>query len=192
VCDPAPRAAIASVASVATHGPGLGSPMSLAIGALNVEPRRVVTGGKANAWLEVTFDRPMAAGVQVVSTEPAISGVAATGDGTAVVKVTLPTWVADHTCYRFRLAGSTAVDGSTAGPDANFCVCYLEGDVNRTSPVNTGDRQLVTSIANWNRTVPGTAADPQTDITRDGIVNTGDLQAVTSIANWNVTPSACP
>jgi len=189
-------AVITAVTSVATHGTAPGTEVSLDLGATNVEPRKVVSGdAKANAFLRVRFDTNMKAGAQSVTANPPITGITATGDGSPVVKVTFPMGLADDVCYRISLAGSVATDGGVADASQNFCVCYNVGDVNRTSPVNTGDRQLVTSVLNWTKNVPApppVAADPQTDINRDGIVNTGDLQLVTSVMNWGYSPAPCP
>ena len=180
---------ISSVASIATHGAG-NTPLALAIGATNVEPRKVIVAGKANASIEVTFDKPMAAGAQAVTANPAIAGIAATGNGTAVVTIALPSGVTDQTGYRISLAGATAVDATVAAATANFCIRYLEGDVDRNALVFASDKGLITSVTNWNTAVnAGTAA---IDLDRDGLIFAGDKGVVTSVTNWNTAPSACP
>jgi len=182
---------ITAKASVATHGTAPGTEVSLDLAAVAVEPRKIVSGdAKANAFLRVTFDKPMASAS--VTANPAIAGIAAVVESGAIVKVTLPSGATDETCYRISLAGSVAGDGGVAAAAENFCVCYNEGDVNRTAPVNVFDKQAVTSTANWSKTAPGTATNPEADITRDGVVNVFDKQAVTSTANWNKSPAACP
>lgn len=186
VVPPAP--VISSVASIATHGAG-NTPLALAIGAANVEPRKVVVAGKANASIEVTFDKPMAAGAQAVTANPAIAGIAATGNGTAVVTITLPSGVTDQTGYTISLAGATAVDTSVAAATANFCVRYQLGDADRNGLVFASDKTAITGAA-WNTAVgAGTAA---LDLDRDGTIFAGDKTTVTG-AKWNSpAPSACP
>ncbi len=103
---------------------------------------------------------------------------------------TLPSGVTDQTGYRISLAGATAVDGGVAAATANFCIRYLEGDVDRNGLVFASDKSAITSVANWNTAVAaGTAA---MDLDRDGLVFAGDKSVVTSVANWNTTPAACP
>jgi len=180
---------ITGVNSVATHGAG-NTPLKLSIGASTVEPRRVVVGGKAFAYIEVTFDQNMSAGAQPVTASPAIAGITATGNGTNVLTITLPSGVTDQTGYRINLAGATSVYGGVADATQNFCIRYLEGDVDRNGLVFASDKGAITSVANWNTAV--VAATAALDLDRDGLIFAGDKGTVTSVANWNTTPSACP
>ena len=191
-----PPPVITAVTSWAAHGSmlpwmELGLPIALPPSIASViEPRKVVVANKPNVYLAVTFDKPMQVGPQSVASNPAILGLTATGDGTPVVRVTYPVGLVDQVCYRISLAGSVAVDGGVAGASANFCVCYLEGDVSRNGTVFSEDKTAITSGAVWGTPVtPGTAS---LDLDRDGSIFSGDKTTVTSGSNWGTSPSACP
>ena len=156
-----------------------------------IEPRQTVVGGH-RIYLEVVFDVPMSVGPQMVIPSPGIGGiVAATPPGSSTVIISFPVNLPlDQTCYQFDMAGSVA-PGMTEPPGNDFCVCYLEGDVDRSGTVNAGDRNLVVSTVNF--FLPASvAANLTADLDRSGMVNAGDRNLVVSPSNFFTSPTPCP
>jgi hypothetical protein len=168
----------------------LGIPLIVA--GSSVEPRVIDDASARRLYIEVVFDFNMTAGPQSVSTSPAIAGVTAIGDGSYSVLVTFPVSAPlDETCYNFDMAGSTAVGGGVEPVGVDFCVCYLEADVNRDGVVNPGDRNQVVFPINLYKAADE-AFDVTADVDRSGVVNIGDKNLVISALNFWHTASPCP
>ena len=153
-----------------------------------VEPRMI--DAVTRVYLVVETERSMT--TATVTTVPAIAGVSATADGSNEILVSFPMAApTDETCYAFDFAGSMAVDGSVEPVGNDFCVCYLEGDVDRSGEVNAGDRNRVVSPANfW--LDPDEALEITADVDRSGTINAGDRNMVTGAQNFWHTASPCP
>jgi hypothetical protein len=164
----------------------LGLPLN--VGGSAVEPRQI-NAQASPLYLEVTFGENMAAGAQSVTTNPAIAGVTATGDGSATILVTFPANTPlDDTCYQIDLAGSTAVAGGVEAAGDDFCVCYNEGDIDRSGTVAGLDNSAL-GLA-FGQAANNTAATTAADLDRNGTVAGLDNSALG--LNFGDSPSACP
>ena len=147
------------------------------------EPReRQTADGKL--YIEVTMDQAMSTGA--VSANPAITGVTATADGSAVMLIEFPGSLPnDDTCYTFDLSGSQGTGGAVAGE--TFCLCYALGDANRGGVVEALDNSAIGAnfFANADNEVRTGA-----DINRSGVVEALDNSAVG--ANFFQQPTPCP
>ena len=149
------------------------------------EPRQRTAGGE-KLYLEVTMDKAMSIGA--VTAYPAIAGVTATADGTNVMLIQFPGDLPlDDTCYSFDLAGSLATDGGVEEAGKDFCVCYLEGDVNLSGVVEALDNSAVG--ANFFQNADN-ATRVRCDINRSGVVEALDNSAIG--ANFFQQPTPCP
>ena len=157
-----------------------------------IEPRQVEADG-SRIYLEVVCNVIMNPGRQVVSSNPRIVGIVA---GTPLVSnsiyIEFPKDLpVDEQCYWFDVAGSLDSGFVPVAPGNAFCVCFNEGDVDRSETVNAGDRNLVVSPTNF--FLPANIAAYLTaDVDRSGIVNAGDRNIVVGPANFFRSPLPCP
>jgi hypothetical protein len=165
-----------------------------AVKADHTEPRQFAAAG--NLSIRVDFAEAIASGA--VSSNPALGGLSATPNGNSLdITFAAPT---NGTCYTFDITGTAAGSGNTADEgngtvDADFCVCYFEGDINFDAVVDLGDRQVVAQSANLFNTMDAAGiTGPQVDLNRDGIMDLGDRQVVAQSSNLfnDFTAVTCP
>ena len=153
------------------------------------EPRQI-DAAATRLYLNVDLDKDIA--TAAVTTDPVVAGALATVDGNGNVVITFPVDApADETCYNIDLAGSVATDGGIEAAGVDFCVCYNEGDVDRSGAVNAGDRNLVVGAQNFFLDA-NVAADLTADVDRSGSINAGDRNLVVGAQNFFHAPTACP
>ncbi len=165
-------------------GGDLDIPMDSADGAAvadHTESRQFGATG-SDLYVRVDFAEAIVSGS--VSSNPALTGLTATPNGSSLdITFDAP---ANGTCYTFDVTGtqSAANEVGVGSADTDFCVCYFEGDINFDASVDIGDRQVVAQSANLFNTMdtPGITG-PQVDLNRDGIMDIGDRQVVAQSAN---------
>ncbi len=161
-----------------------------------IEPRQF---GATGSNIAIRVDFWLAVGSGVVTSDPPLTGLAATPSGNSLM-ITFDA-PANGVCYHFDVTGTELIGGGiidesdcTVG-DADFCVCYFEGDVNFDSSVDIGDRQVIAQTANLFKTMDADGiVGPQADLNRDGIIDIGDRQIIAQTANLfnDFSNSACP
>ncbi|MEZ6085944.1 MAG: hypothetical protein R3E58_18810 [Phycisphaerae bacterium] len=191
-----------SVVSTGNHnangsflGGDLDIPMDAADGAAvadHTEPRQFAASG--NLSIRVDFAEAIASG-SVVS-NPALGSLTATANGNSLdITFDAP---ANGTCYTFDITGTQATGGTTIGAgsaDADFCVCYFEGDINFDASVDLLDRGVIALPANLFNTMDvAGVTGPQVDLNRDGSIDLLDRGVIALPANlfadWSA--STCP
>jgi hypothetical protein len=178
-------------------GGDLDIPVDAADGAAvadHTEPRQFGASGN----LSIRVDFPAAVGSGSVSSNPALTNLAATPNGNSLdITFDAP---ANGTCYTFSINGTTdtgtgVVNEGNGTADEDFCVCYFEGDINFDANVDIGDRQVVAQSANLFQTMDAAGiTGPQVDLNRDGIMDIGDRQVVAQSSNLfnDFTAVTCP
>ncbi len=168
-------------------GGDLDIPIDATDGASNgdlTEPRQFGATGSDLA-IRVDFFESIVSG-SVTSTPP-LTGLTATPNGNSLdITFDAPN---NGTCYKFDITGTQTASGSeinesSGSADADFCICYFEGDVNFDGFVDIGDRQVIAQSANLFNTMdtPGITG-PQVDLNRDGIMDIGDRQVIAQTSN---------
>ncbi len=201
VCPPAELTQIASTGQHDTNralgGAGYDIPIDPTDGADKsglIESRQFASNG--NLSVRVDFLEMVADGS--VSSEPALGSLVATPNGNSLdITFDAP---ANGSCISFDLTGTqfasgVVLDESLGSSDADFCICYFEGDVNFDSQVNFIDRGVVALPNNFFLTVdnPGITG-PQVDVNRDGIMDFLDRGVIALPANFfqDYTSVTCP
>ena len=174
------------------HGSPVFADLGIELDSLDsmIEARQIESAGGGALYLVVTFDQPMAPGVQAVSANPAIPGITATGDGSNDIVVYFPVMAPmDETCYLVDLAGSMSTAGGIVAEKTDFCVCYNEADVDRDGVVTLHDRTVVLGDSGKRADQASTILS---DIDRSGTVTTLDANIVLSSSNYGHSPAPCP
>ncbi|HNO79011.1 MAG TPA: hypothetical protein PKN33_13205 [Phycisphaerae bacterium] len=161
-----------------------------------IEPRQFGATG-SNIVIRVDFSEAVVSGA--VTSDPPLTGLTAFPNGNSLM-ITFDN-PDNGVCYHFDITGTEIqVDGTIDESnclvgDADFCICYFEGDINFDSRVNLLDRSVVVQPDNLFNTMdtPGITG-PQVDINRDGIINILDRSVVALPANLfnDFTASNCP
>ena len=193
----APDFGFTDVYSVANHDPNgsfPGGQLAIPIDASDnaamndiIEPRQYVgLSGSGNLAIRVDFD--WAVGSGVVTSDPPLTGLTAIPNGNSLmITFDKPD---NGVCYRFDVTGTELLGGGiidesdcTVG-DADFCICYFEGDVNFDGSVDLLDRGEIALPANLFKTMDAEGiTGPQVDLNRSGSIDLLDRGVIALPAN---------
>ncbi len=203
----APDFGFTDVHSVANHeanGSFAGGELAIPIDASDsaaisdiIEPRQYAAVGSGNLAIRVNFW--LAVGSGAVTSDPPLTSLTAFPVGNSLM-ITFDE-PDNGVCYDFDITGTELLGGGIIDEsdclvgDADFCVCYFEGDINFDSLIDIGDRQVIAQTGNLFETMDAqTVTGPQIDLNRDGVVDIGDRQIVAQPSNLfnDFTGASCP
>ena len=164
----------------------LGIPV--AVSSMTVEPRLVdataIQGDLENVYVDVEFDKAIQS--VVLTGDP--GGDAVTTIATNHVEIRFTTLPTDKSCYTFDLAGTTDTDGGVLGAGSEFCICYIQADIDQSGRTDGGDSNTIIGFGAWFVAADSVAANgPMVDCNRSGKAEGGDSNTVIGFGTWDPT-----